>query len=163
MSATGLRPLPDGSFRFEGLGPFLVHVLLELPTLLDPDQPDAVRRRLFPHPAGDEDSREEWRRYVHPELFALIASAREIVSEDLAHWSLRLPRENLQAWISALNTARLTLGAAHDLGEEDMEEEPEGPWDEHRLAVAKVHALGYLQHLLIEATHPPPPGADQEG
>ena len=153
------------------LAPWLVSILLELPELLDPDQPDAVKERLYPEPSADPDQSDEWRKFVHPDLFALLASAREIVAQDLATlcptdeeapigaWELRMPAAHVHAWISALNAARLTLAQTHEVDENDMNEdelEPEG-WDEKRLVVAKIHLLGWIQQMIIEDTNPPPP------
>ena len=128
-----LRRREDGGLRFEGLAPWHVGTLVELPSLLDPDQPEEVRRRLYPDPSDDEERNAEWRKLVHPELFALVSSAREIVSKDLQclepdpevpeppTWLLPIPAAHLSAWLGALNTARLTLGSRHGITEEDMD------------------------------------------
>jgi hypothetical protein len=141
-----LRRGDDGGLRFEGLAPWHVGILVEVPALLDPDQPEDVRRRLYPTPSDDEERNAEWRKLVHPELFALVASAREIVSRDLAGlepdpevpepptWRLAIPAEHLRAWLGALNSARLTLGCRHGITEKDMdgtaEDEIEGAADD---------------------------------
>ncbi len=172
MSTPSLSPTDDGGLVFQNLAPWFVSVLLELPELFDEDQPDEVKERLYPEPSGDPEHSDEWKKYVHPELFALIASARAIVMKDLASlspvdedallgtWQVTIPKEHVNAWISALNTARVTLGAANDVDEEDMVEEhpDQESWDERRLAVAKIHLLGWLQQMIIEHKHPPMTG-----
>ena len=149
-------------------------ILLELPQILSKDQEDeAVKKRLYPEPE-DEDDKEEWKRLVHPELFALIADARTIVTRDLGGlvpsdtedplgtWEMRIPKEHVQAWISALNAARLALGAKHGIEEEDMahEELDDDEWDDKRLAITKIHLMGWLQQLIIEDYNPPEGGLE---
>ena len=162
MSRPTLTRLADGDCVLGNLHPFFVSILLELPRLLDPEQPEVVRERLYPLPSDDEQTREEWRRYVHPEILALVASAREIVGRDLGSWSIQIPARHTNAWISALNTARLTLGAVHGITEEDMERDQEPrTWDEKRLALLKVDHLALLQELLINSVSPPPQAEEQ--
>jgi len=191
-----LTRMSDGSLRFSELAPWFVGVLVQLPALLDSDQPEEVSRRLYPEPSDNKEMQEEWDKYVRPELFALVASAREIVLRDLgnlrvgstsdanvaedldddailgglAFCTLEIPVEHVQAWISALNVARLTLSTSFDLEDTDMEEpedeEAEGDdagdpmFDTRQIAVAQIHMLGFLQQMLIEEENPPPSDFD---
>jgi hypothetical protein len=174
VSTPSLHREDDGGLRLDDLAPWFVSVLLEIPDLLEPDQPDEVLKRLYPEPSDDKGQIEEWEKFVHPDLFALIASAREIVMKDLASlvpadtesplgtWEMRVPAEHVNAWISALNAARLALGAANSIEEEDMNDDDmsEESWDDKRMAVAKIHLLGWLQQMIIEDISPPPEGFD---
>lgn len=184
-----LERYADGRLAFEDLAPAFLMLLMEVPDLLKTDeQPDEARRRLFPEPGDDARMQEDWRRLVHPELFALLASAREVVLRDLGGirpsnpeigmgtWRMEIPPEHVHAWISALNAARLTLGAIHGIeSEEDLhtfDDEPSEPGDEvgaddaepgfdfseRRFAITKIHLLGELQAMLIMDQCPPPPG-----
>jgi len=169
MYAPRLIRHADGRVVLDRLAPAFVHVLHELPDLLGPDQPDEVKDRLYQHATEDEEHKKEWERFVHPDLFALVASAREVVLEDLGGfrpdedpehagtWRLEIEGKHVPAWISGLNVARLTLGARHEIEEGDMAEEfvPDD-WDEKDVAVAKIHLLAWLQQLLIEDQHPTP-------
>jgi len=161
----------DGSLVFDELAPWFVSVLLELPHLLGPDPPDAVRARLFPHPHEDGEECKDWEKYVHPELYSLLASAREIVVTDVSGlspsaaedgidlWKMRIPSAHINAWLSALGAGRLALGALHDVDEDAMNEdrlEDADSWGEQRVAVAKIHLLGWLQQMILEKEYPPP-------
>jgi len=163
----------DGSLALEGLDAGFLHLILGVPVLLGEDAPEVVRERLFPLPGEDEEAREEWRRLVHPDLFALLASAKEIVIRDLGGiepfgdgsipgvWRIPIPEDHIQAWISALNAARLALGAMYDIGEADMESDDfEEPFNERKLAVMQISLLGALQAILIEDQTPPPEAAE---
>jgi len=154
---------PDGSVVLSDLAPWFVTVLLELPDLLAEGQPEEVQRRLFPDPGEDPERNKDWDRLVRPDLFALLASAREILARDLEGlgphaeaatpllWRVAVPAAHLSAWISALNAARLTLGALHDISEGDMDAlPPPETWGEKQTAITKIHLYGVLQQMLLE-------------
>ena len=185
-----LSRMSDGSLRLSGLAPWFVGVLVQLPDLLDSDQPEEVSRRLYPDPSPDEEMRKEWDKYVRPELFALVATAREIVLKDignlhlgpdpdprgedgdalfggLAMCTLDIPEKHVQAWISALNVARLTLSCHFGVEDTDMQEpdlddedEDDPGFDARRIAIAQIHLLGFVQQMLVEEENPPPSDFD---
>lgn len=168
MTAPGFEQTPDGGVFLSDLAPAFVHVLREIPAILAAED-EAVRGRIFPYPSDDPDDRKEWERLVHPDLFALVRSAHDIVSRDLQNlkprvdppffptWDLAIPAAHVQAWLSAFNIARLALGAMHDIEEEDMGSFPTAEEiDERQMAVLKINLLGWLQQVLLEGLHPPP-------
>jgi len=149
-----------GNLVVGGMSPPLVHVLREMPALLGADQPDVVKKRLFPDPSDDEAVAAEWRRTQHPELFALLADARTIVESDLSSlsrafpsrtWKLEIPATHVNAWISALNAARLALGALNDVTAADMDPERGIAEDARGLAILRIDLYGWLQSALIDA------------
>jgi uncharacterized protein DUF2017 len=151
----------DGSLVVGQIPPLLDSVLRELPALLGPEQPEAAKRRLFPDPGGDPEAVAEWRRTQHPELFALLADARSVVERDLASLTpgpdgsrLTIPAAHANAWISALNAARLALGAVHEVTAADMESEAEPSLDERGWAILRIHLYAWLQETLIGAAPP---------
>jgi hypothetical protein len=173
----------DGSVSMESLFPLQVAALVEVPELIDKPEGEA-RRRLFPEPSNDEKQKAEWERLVRPELFALLASAREILLRDLKgleladplggvpRWNVTIPAQHMNAWISALNAARLALSAQHGIeSEEDLHpdlEEKDGKieLDERTFAALKINVLGEIQHLLIMDGLPEgerPPRREEEG
>ncbi|MGQ0612977.1 MAG: DUF2017 family protein [Planctomycetaceae bacterium] len=175
MNDPRLTRKPDGTLVLESLAPWFLASLAELPELLAPDQPDDVKGRLFPDPSADAEQQEEWKRLVVPELFALIASARRIVAQDLKAlepatqdvppaWRLPIPGEHLKAWISALNAGRLTLSERHGIGEREMSGDVEDLPTERRLAMVKIHLLGWIEELLVQQAMPGEGGGegDQE-
>jgi len=159
-----VRRRHDGDVQLSGLPPWMVGVLQEIEVLLAPDQPGSVRQRLFPDVSADPDEAEEWRRLTHPELFALLASARDVLVRDLqrleergdgseqeaAAARLLIPSSHVNAWLHALGAARLTLAELHEIEEEDLHEEELVVRDDQTAAVARIHVLGWLQQLLVE-------------
>ena len=184
-----VTPQPDGGLRIGNLSPWFTQTLLELDELLDPNQPEKVKRRLYPMPSDDETQREDWERLVHPDLRALVASAREIVNEDLkglqaglglprrktaeeiaedeadgeeddggwvaqVGWHLDVPANHVQAWISALQTARLTLAELHGVGERESRELDIDPEDPVSMAIARMQTYAWLLELILERVDP---------
>ena len=162
----------DGGLNISNLAPGFISLLLELPEVLAPEFQDdeAVKERLYPEPSGDEEQKKEWIKFVYPELFALIVDARTVVTRDLGGlvpceeeelfgaWEMNIPKKHVNAWISALNAARLSIGAKHGVEEEDMaDDEPveDDAWTEKRVAVTKIHLLGWLQQMILEDRNPP--------
>ena len=60
MMSPELQRLSDGSVRLVDLAPWFVGVILELPDLLDSDQPEVVSRRLYPDPSDDAEHQKDW-------------------------------------------------------------------------------------------------------
>jgi hypothetical protein len=160
LSGLGATRGKDGALAVTGIPPLLAEVVRELPSLLGADQPDVVKKRLFPDPSDDEAIAAEWRRAQHPELFALLADSKRIVEHDLASlakakrgpmWRLEIPAAHVTAWISALNAARLALGALFDVTADDMHPDREPTYDERGLAILRIDLFAWLQGTLIDA------------
>ena len=152
-----------GDIELSGLAPWIVAMLRELTDELRIAPDSAIGRRLFPDPYDAEEEQEnaEWRRLVHPDLFALMASARAILASDLEQLEIEgdagelvarvcVPATHVHAWLHSLGAARQALAAAHEIGEEDMGEEELEIFDERTAALAPNHLLGWLQQLLVE-------------
>lgn len=170
---------PDGGITLLFLPPEFAELLLEIPALIDADDRPEVRSRRYQNPtADDEEANAEWERMMHPDLFHLVAEARDVVARDLqlleqTHTDpiggrLDIPHKHRHAWISAIQTVRVSLGAEHAITAEDMEDvaalaEP-GP---RAQAIMRIHVLGDLQGLLIQEVDPslaggPPPDDEDE-
>lgn len=152
---------PDGDVSFRGIPPLVAHYLLGIPDCLSDDPEPAVRDRLAPAPEDDAERRAEWERLMVPELFALVASARTVVEQDLAllkqtsgipgHGRLDIPAAHVDAWLHALQVARLTIGATHGLVSGDLDDWPPPEEDPERSeAILRVSILGEVQGLLVD-------------
>jgi hypothetical protein len=151
--------MPDGGVELRDWPSWAVKVLDEVPVLADPElSHGAAHDRLFPTATTDAAGAEEWKRNVHPELFALFASAREIVTKDLAASDrgargklrrLTIPREHLEGWISALQTARLHLASASGIDADAMRAPLEDLPDSRRGVVLRIDLLAELQFHIV--------------
>jgi hypothetical protein len=157
---------PDGTLSLLFLPPEFSALLLEIPALLDDDDRPEVQSRRYQVPtADDEEANAEWARMMHPDLFHLVAEARDVVARDLqlleqthadpTGGQLNIPTDHRNAWISAIQTVRVSLGAAHSIDAEDMEDltilSERG---ERSRAIMRIHVLGDLQGLLIQEVDP---------
>ncbi|MEV4754624.1 DUF2017 domain-containing protein [Micromonospora sp. NPDC049559] len=125
------------------------------------DHTDPVVGRLFPdvYPENPADSA-EYRRYTEGDLkTAKIDQAGAILAAlpDTPGGEIRLDAEAAEAWLRALNDARLAMGVRlevrddTDLGEE-LDEAMRADPDSSRVFQLSVYAyLGYLQESLLNA------------
>ena len=91
----------------------------------------------------------------------LVIPSSTVVERDLVSLKpgrlgsrLTIPAQHANAWISALNAARLALGAVHEVTATDMESEDEPPLDERGWAILRIHLYAWLQATLIDAAPP---------
>lgn len=162
MNGVQLSKTDDDQVRLSGIDWVTAACLLEVPNILPLSKSGPARDRLFQKlSATDSKLNEDWHNLVTPELEALFAEAGEILAKDieplateatsLKPRALTFSIAHLNAWMSALNQARLILGAQHDVTESDMDEREFGDPDNHKQqAVLRIHVLGYLVQLLVE-------------
>jgi hypothetical protein len=145
----------DKHLRLTGISPLLAHCLFELPEILRlRDQPEP-HQRLFPDPLQhDAESSAEWHRLMDDDLQHLFASAEEIVIRDLTQFdrkaaAITFPADHANAWMSALNQARLVLGAKYNVTEADMDDQDLDLTDPRKKALLQIHLFGWvLQHFV---------------
>jgi hypothetical protein len=121
----------------------------ELRRLLEVNPEDPSARRLFP-PAyeGDQGAEQEYRRLMRDELLAGRREALRVLEETADRE--RLTREELDAWLGALNDLRLVLGTRLGVIEE-LYEEALDPEDPQARETALYVYLTWLQEQLVEA------------
>lgn len=138
--------------------PLFAGLLADLPR-------DAARHenslgRLYPDPSGeggDEEMRRDWDEHVRPGLEQLFASSREIVERDLACLGknakgvhLVIPRDHIDAWLNALNQARLIIVEENGFTEADLDHrEPPDLSTPRGVLLLKVHFYAHLQEMLV--------------
>jgi len=127
----------------------------------DPGTNDAARQRLFPSPTNgkDPDLDKDWLEYVEPELIDWFTTSLQVVERDLKGfpsgpandlgYTLQIPIDHLDAWIHALNQARITLGARYNFTEHDMSGEIPIGGHERSFALFQEHFYGVLIEWFI--------------
>jgi hypothetical protein len=140
--------------RVTGLDPVILDCLHALPEILDQRDQPAARQRLLPDPTIDPAINADWRQAVAPELRHLFVVAGDTVTRDLTgittEGELTFAVEHLNAWMSALNEARLILGEIFRITKADMETTEFDVTTPKGLAVLRIHVLGYFLQLLVE-------------
>ena len=130
-----------GRMGFRDVPPVLAGLLRQIPRSVDAES-DAAEERFFPSPSldpGEEGLRDDWKAHVHPELHHLFQSARQVVAADLRGlqeedelFAMEFPIGHADAWLSALNQARLALATRHGFGEKELSSEaPVAPVSVH--------------------------------
>lgn len=155
-----LRRTSTDSWELRDVHPLLATFLSELPKVAARHK--KAQARLYPDPIGGvahAEFRRDWKEHVRPELERLFASSRDIVARDLSapgghnHGTkVVIPCAHLEAWLSALNQARLVIVEESNFTEADLDHhEPPDLATQRGLSLLKIHFYGHLQELLIEA------------
>src|SRR4051812_21053183 len=105
------------------LDPFLAELLRQVPASTRPEGDVGAETRVYSSPIATNDPAvcAEWKTFVQPELRRIFQSATETVASDLeqlngnektfANRTLRIPCAHADAWLNALNQARLVIAA----------------------------------------------------
>ena len=135
----------------------------QIPESTNTDGVESAQQRLFssPAPASEREICAEWKLYVEPELRRLFRSATETVAADLkqlngstkpfANCTLRIPTENAEAWLNALNQARLVIAAKYNFTDGELCDHYRSPIGSRRdLGLFQVNFYGFLQEFILQ-------------
>jgi hypothetical protein len=152
----------DNQIEISDLDPFLAELLRQIPTSANPEGAPAAEQRLFSSPAQGKEPEicAEWKLYVEPELRRLFQTATETVAADLeqlngnekilANRTLRIPSKHADAWLSALNQARLVIAAKNNFTEVELGDHFRSPIGSRRdLSLFQVNFYGFLQEFIL--------------
>ena len=144
------------------LDPFLAELLRQIPDSTRTEGAEAAQQRLFSLPAqtSEREICAEWKVYVEPELRRLFQTATETVATDLqqlngstkpfANSTLRIPTQNAEAWLNALNQARLVIAAKYNFSDVDLCDHYRSPIGSRRdLGLFQVNFYGFLQEFIL--------------
>ena len=139
-----------GVIEISELDPFLAELLRQIPASANPDGAPAAEQRLFSTPATGKESElcAEWKTYVEPELRRLFQTATQTVAADLeqlncnekslGNRTLRIPPKHADAWLSALNQARLVIAAKNNFTESELNDHCHSPIGSRR-EIGRAH------------------------
>ena len=152
----------DNELEVSELDPFLAELLRQIPASASPEGSPVAEKRLFSRPAhkDERESCAEWKLYVEPELRKLFQTATETVTTDLqqlngnertfANRTLRIPAAHADAWLSALNQARLVIAAKYDFTDGELCDHYRSPIGSRRdLSLFQVNFYGFLQEFIL--------------
>jgi hypothetical protein len=109
---------------------------------------DPALKRLFPPAYADPDREREYRELTRGQLAAGRERALEVLESTVDRASLSA--EEADAWLRALNDARLVLGTELDV-QEDLDWNMMGQDEPRALEYAVYGYLSWIQEQLIEA------------
>lgn len=149
------------------LDPFLAELLRQIPESTKAEGAENAERRLFslPADASEQELCAEWKVYVEPELQRLFRSATETVTADLkplngssrpfANCTLRIPVKHADAWLNALNQARLVIASKYGFTEAELSDHYRSPIGSRRdLSLFQVNFYGFLQEFILQEMEP---------
>lgn len=146
--------------QISNLDPFLAELLRQIPLSTNSEGAPEAEARLFTKPSAEKEICSEWKSYVEPELRRLFRSASETVAADLAQLNgnekslrnrtLRIPLEHADAWLNALNQARLTIAAKNKFTEDELNDHDRSPIGSRRdLSLFQINFYGFLQEFIL--------------
>ena len=151
-----------GAIEISELDPFLAELLRQIPASTDPGGAPAAEQRIFSSPTNGKETElcAEWKTYVEPELRRLFQSVTETVAGDLEHLNgneksfanrtLRIPAKHSDAWLSALNQARLVIATKNNFTENELNDHFRSPIGSRRdLSLFQVNFYGFLQEFIL--------------
>jgi hypothetical protein len=147
------------------LDPFLAELLRQIPESTKSEGSASAEERLFSLPAAESEEElcKEWKLYVQPELRRLFQSATETVAADLQpldgkskpfrNCTLRIPTKHADAWLNALNQARLAIASKYGFTEAELSDHYRSPIGSRRdLSLFQVNFYGFLQEFILHET-----------
>ena len=148
------------ALEISNLDPFLAELLRQIPSCANPEGQSEAEARLFSRPSAEDELCAEWKSYVEPELRRLFRSATETVADDLAQLNgnekslrnraLAIPLEHADAWLNALNQARLVIAAKYKFTDEELNDHDRSPIGSRRdLGLFQINFYGFLQEFIL--------------
>lgn len=150
---------PGNIIVLDGIPTPVAEILRAIPTWHGGSS-EAAGERIFPSPCRqDIDGMEDdWKAHVQPGLHEYFLSARETVAADLRRmgdsepFRLEIPERHTEAWLNALNQARLAMAATHNLTEKELSRRPERvPRNPRQMARLQMDVLAAIQEWLVTA------------
>ncbi len=148
------------------LDPFLAELLRQVPASTRPEGDEQAEARIYcsPSQTNDETLRAEWKTFVQPELRRIFESSTETVASDLeqldgnektlANRTLHIPCNHADAWLNALNQARLVIAARNNFSEGELSDHCRSPIGSRRdLSLFQVNFYGFLQEFILRELH----------
>ena len=115
------------------------------------DDADPALKRLFPPAYADPEHEREYRSLTRGQLVSGRERALEVLESTVDRPSLSA--EEADAWLRALNDARLVLGTDLDV-QQDLDWDAVDPNDPRALEHAVYGYLSWIQEQLVEAIAP---------
>ncbi|MFT7536124.1 MAG: hypothetical protein ACI85K_002078 [Hyphomicrobiaceae bacterium] len=148
----------DEGFMFGDLTPAAVETLKGVPMLIESSD-SRVRDRLLPETCSKEEDEQHWREHAVPELERLFLSRAQLVRRDLAtlrkipdtpNSVLLVLDEHVNAWVAALNAARLALFALNDMTAEHLDVDGfDKASPKQREAILRLDMMAEMQGVML--------------
>jgi hypothetical protein len=153
--------LEGNAIEFIAIEPIELNLLRQVPAVCESGENMRSEERLFSKPADASESQflSDWEEYVRPELRHLFLSARDTVNEDLKALStgpgklgrLVVPRAHSDAWLNALNQARLILATKYNFTDRELSMHERPKWFSRRdMVLQQINFYAEIQERIID-------------
>jgi hypothetical protein len=157
-----IRRLNGDTIEFTDVEAIEADLLRQIPVLCQTQGDSGAESRLFSNPAGPSEPQflRDWEEYVRPELRHLFVSARNTVEKDLETIEDRpgYPSRLVflcghgEAWLNALNQARLILANKFEFSDEELSlHEVPHSFSRRDLVLLQINFYAAIQERIIEA------------
>jgi Domain of unknown function (DUF2017) len=156
-----IRRQQQNGFEFTDIEPIEADLLRQVAVVCESGEHSRAEERLFSKPADASEAQflNDWDEYVRPELKHLFLSAKNTVSEDLAKLSsgpgilgrLTVPRAHADAWLNALNQARLILATKFNFTARELSIQERPKWFSRRdMVLQQINFYAEIQERIID-------------
>jgi Domain of unknown function (DUF2017) len=157
-----IRRLKGDSIELINIEPLEADLLKQVPGVCESGEDSRSEARLFSPPADSSEGQflNDWAEYVRPELLHLFLSARNTFKEDVKKLAstpgrlgrLVVPRAHTDAWLNALNQARLILATKFDFTDRELSNHHAPKWFSRRdLVLQQINFYAEIQERIIDA------------
>jgi Domain of unknown function (DUF2017) len=156
-----IRRLEGNAIEFMAIEPIELNLLRQVPAICESGENPRSQERLFSKPSDVSEPQflSDWEEYVRPELRHLFLSARNTVNEDLKTLStspgklghLVVPRTHCDAWLNALNQARLILATKYNFTDRELSMQEQPKWFSRRdIVLQQINFYAEIQERIID-------------
>jgi len=156
-----IHRLNEDSIEFTDVEPIEADLLRQIPILCDVHGDSRAESRLFSTPADPSQTQflTDWEEYVRPELQHIFLSARTTVEKDLEKMEERPGHPSRlvmlcshgEAWLNALNQARLVLANKFEFTDEELSlHEVPRSFSRRDLVLLQINFYAAIQERIID-------------
>lgn len=156
-----IRRQKENDIEFSDIEPIEADLLRQVPAVCESGEHGPSEERLFSKPAdaGETQFLNDWDEYVRPELRHLFLSAKNTVSEDLSKMAsgpgklgrFVVPRAHSDAWLNALNQARLILATKFNFTDRELSLHERPKWFSRRdMVLQQINFYAEIQERIID-------------
>jgi hypothetical protein len=156
-----IRRLKENTIELVDIEPIEAELLRQVPAVCESGGDSRSEARLFSNPANSSEGQflSDWAEYVQPGLRHLFLSARTTVKEDLEKLSdlkgrlgrLLVPRAHCDAWLNALNQARLILATKFNFSDRELAMHEAPKWFSRRdMVLQQINFYAEVQERIID-------------
>jgi hypothetical protein len=156
-----IRRQTEYGIEFTDIEPVEADLLRQIPAVCESGENARCEERLFSRPADASEAQflSDWDEYVRPELRHLFLSAKNTVSADLARLAsgtgklgrLVVPQAHADAWLNALNQARLILATKFNFTDRELSMHERPKWFSRRdMVLQQINFYAEIQERIID-------------